>query len=176
MIRTIDISFATEEVVSGSNMCGLTFNYGNCIKLDETNKTYSLEALDEGVEYNTTYLLDNIVYAFCGIQKLGEYITAAPGNSQERQKGYTEKVLPYATGVKFPDRYFTYTEEEQAVIDQYKTEFDSYINEMKSKFIMGVEDISDDAAWDNYITTLNTLGLEQLRGAYQAAYERFNAE
>lgn len=85
-------------------------------------------------------------------------------------------MLPYATGVKFPDRYFTYTEEEQAVIDQYKTEFDSYINEMKSKFIMGVEDISDDAAWDNYITTLNTLGLEQLRGVYQAAYERFNAE
>ena len=54
--------------------------------------------------------------------------------------------------------------------------FDSYVNEMKNKFIMGVEDISNDATWDNYVSTLETLGMSELQAVYQSAYDRLNAE
>lgn len=175
LVRTFDIAFATEEVAPGSNMYGITFFYGDCIKMDPETKTYTLQD-PSGAETNTTFIMENVVYDWCGLQQMGEYITSTPGNSQERQKGYASKVLPYATGTLFPDRYFTYTEEEQAVIDQYKVEFDSYVNEMKNKFIMGVEDISNDATWDNYVSTLETLGMSELQAVYQSAYDRLNAE
>lgn len=173
--KMIDIAFATEEVQEGSGIYGLAFNYGQvgmCIHLNDDG-TYDLTMPDGSDGFNSEWLYDNVVYGYAGVLQLGQYITSTPGNSQERQKGYVENILPYATMEDFPSAYFTYTEEEQAVLDQYTTEFTSYVDEMRNKFIMGVEDIGDDATWEKYCSQMEAYGMNELIAAYQSAYDRF---
>lgn len=173
--KLVDIAFATEEVQEGSGIYGLAFNYGpvgTCIHLNDDN-TYDLTMPDGSDDFNSDWMYRNVVYGWAGVLQLGQYITSTPGNSQERQKGYVENVLPYATMEDFPSAYFTYTEEEQAVLDQYLTEFTSYVDEMRNKFIMGVEDIGDDATWEKYCSQMEAYGMNELIAAYQSAYDRF---
>lgn len=176
--KLVDIAFATEEVKEGTGIYGLAFNYGPegvCIHLNEDG-TYGLTTADGGADFTTDYLYKEITYGMAGILQLGDYVTDTPGNNQIRQTGYRDKVLPYATAEEFPSRYFTYTDEEQAVIDQYSTEYGSYLAEMEHKFIMGVEDINDDAAWEGYCKKLEEYGMNELVKVNQAAYDRFRAE
>ena len=65
-----------------------------------------------------------------------------------------------------------YTEEEQEVIDTYKPDFLSYINEMQAKFISGEIDIDKDSEWNNFISNANKLGLPELTAAHQSLYDR----
>ena len=46
----------------------------------------------------------------------------------------------------------------------------TYIDEMVVKFITGNASFSE---WDNYIDTLERMGIEKYRSALQAAYERY---
>lgn len=174
--KLVDIAFATEEVQEGTGIYGLAFNYGPvglCIHLNDDG-TYNLTMPDGSDGFTTDWMYKNLLYGWAGVIQLGDYITSTPGNNQERQKGYAQYVLPYATVDDFPSAYFTYTEEEQAVLDQYSTEFTSFVDEMRNKFIMGVEDINDDAAWEKYCDQMETYGMNELVAAYQSAYDRFS--
>lgn len=44
---------------------------------------------------------------------------------------------------------------------------------MEVEFISGSKDI--DAEWDNFVTQLDQMGLQDCVEVYQAAYDRFNA-
>ena len=173
--KLVDIAFATEEVQEGTGLYGLAFNYGPvgmCIHLNDDN-TYDLTMPDGSDGFTTDWMYKNINYNLQGVMALEGYITSTPGNSQERQRGYAEKVFPYATMEQLPTRFFNYTEEEQAVIDQYSTEFTSFVDEMRNKFIMGVEDINDDATWEKYCSQMEAYGMNELVAVNQSAYERF---
>ena len=173
--KLVDIAFATEEVQEGTGLYGLAFNYGPvgmCIHLNDDN-TYDLTMPDGSDGFTTDWMYKNVNYFMQGVMQLGEYITSTPGNSQERQRGYAENVIPYATMEDLPTYYFSFTEEEQAVIDQYSTEFDSFVDEMRNKFIMGVEDINDDATWEKYCSQMEAYGMNELVAVNQSAYERF---
>lgn len=79
-----------------------------------------------------------------------------------------EELIPYAKS-PFPLVYFT--DEEQRVINTRKPDIDSYFQQMEAQFITGAQDI--DAAWDEYVSTLEQQGIGELVEAHQSAYDRW---
>ncbi len=89
----------------------------------------------------------------------------------EMQKG--AKSLPFEESiVKYraePFPSIMSTKEEQSVLDVVSPDFDSYVTEMQVKFLTGAEPLSK---FDDYVATLNKIGLEKLLGVYQTKYNR----
>lgn len=67
-----------------------------------------------------------------------------------------------------------FTDSEQDIYDKYNNDITTYMNEQQQKWIMGKGDI--DAEWDAYVQKLNSMGLEELTGAYTSAYERYKKD
>lgn len=67
---------------------------------------------------------------------------------------------------------FTFTEEENEILSNQGTEVEKYVEEMRDKFISGAEDLAN---FDKYVETLEKMGLNNVIDAYQAAYERYQA-
>lgn len=63
-----------------------------------------------------------------------------------------------------------YTEEEQELLDLSKADCDAYFKEMRAKFITGEADL--DSEWDQYVSTLFSLGLQDYIDAQQSIYDR----
>lgn len=88
----------------------------------------------------------------------------------EIYKWVQAELIPYAR-TPFPLVYFT--SEEQEVVRSLKPDIDTYFKQMEAKFITGAESI--DAKWDEYVRTLESLGLADYLAAYQSAYDRWAA-
>jgi hypothetical protein len=67
-----------------------------------------------------------------------------------------------------------YNEEEQEVIIDYFEEIKMYMEESWAAFVTGTQDIDDDAAWSNYLSTLDNMGLQDCIDATQSCYTRMN--
>lgn len=77
-------------------------------------------------------------------------------------------LLPY-----FPKEVwapFAFTEEESEEIISIKSDIIKYVKEMEVQFAIGAKSFDK---WDEYIDTLNKMGLEQYMEIYKAAYERY---
>lgn len=177
LCRMFDIMYATEEVVPGTGLQGESFTYG--LKgidwdYDEGNdKTYTLNAPASYDGAFTTYQYEELIWDNGGLQDaLGGYVTSTVGNSQARQKGFVNNVIPYQSKVYFPASMLKFTEDEQYVLDNKLTDIQTYYKEMEGKFITGVVDI--DSGWDTYCQTLDQMGVQDVLNAYQAAYDRWN--
>lgn len=68
---------------------------------------------------------------------------------------------------------FTYTQEENDILTSIGADITKYVTESRDKFISG--DLSFDE-WDNYVETLEGMGLDQYMEVQQAAYERYISE
>ena len=53
-------------------------------------------------------------------------------------------------------------------VDEIKTDLDVYVSECQAKFITGEMSFDE---WDNYCSTLETLGIEELVSYYQTYYD-----
>lgn len=179
LCKAFDIMFASEEVVEGSGLYGASFCYG----LENVHWKYNNDGsntyefiLPEG--YNgsfTDFQYKDLIIENAGLcTAFAGYITSTPGNGQVRQKAFVENVMPYHCEDEeiFPTKFLKFTSDEQYVITQKYTDIQSYMNEMKSKFISGVADIEKD--WDEYCNTLETMGIKDVLKVYQAAYDRWN--
>ena len=62
-----------------------------------------------------------------------------------------------------------FTTDEQDELDLMRGTIFAYAKEMEAKFIIGQEDL---AGWDDYINTLNAMGLPRMMEIYQEAYDR----
>lgn len=80
----------------------------------------------------------------------------------------SEELIPYAE-LPYPLVYFT--EEEQNRVSALKPDIDTYFEQMEAKFITGAESI--DEAWDNFVKTLEDLGIGEVVEIHQAAYDRW---
>ncbi|WP_062108740.1 extracellular solute-binding protein [Bacillus niameyensis] len=78
------------------------------------------------------------------------------------------KVAPYIPEEIWPQ--FTYTDDESKVLASIGADIDKYVVEMRDKFITGNEPLSK---WDDYVKTLDNMGLEEYMEIKQAAYERY---
>ncbi len=68
-----------------------------------------------------------------------------------------------------PTTFIAFTPEERAVLVQEGAAIRSYTKEMVSKFILGQEPLSK---FDEFVKTLNDMGLEKFIGIYKSAYDR----
>lgn len=70
---------------------------------------------------------------------------------------------------------FTYTKDESNVLDSTGVDVEKYAEEMRDKFIAGVETL-DDETWEEYVDTIDEMGLEEYMEAEEDAYERYEEE
>lgn len=77
------------------------------------------------------------------------------------------KITPNAQ-VPFPLLYLTKEETEKT--RDAGTDMSTYVEQMEAKFITGVEPLSN---WDNYVKTLEGMGVKDYVAVYQTAYDRW---
>lgn len=67
------------------------------------------------------------------------------------------------------------TAEEQAQYNAVSADISTYLDECLIKFMIGDMNINDDAVWDEYLSTMEKLGVQDMIDAYTTAMERFRA-
>lgn len=176
MCKLFDIMYATEEVVEGSGLHGMSFFFGiqgEHWDFNDDGTTYS-QYWPETYQTFGQFQTKEIVWQNAGRgDALAGFVTSTPGNGQARQLSFVEHVWPFVkdSSEVFPMAFLKFTEDEQFVIDQYWSEIQTYITEMEAKFITGTEDIA--TGWDTYVKNLDKMGLADVLEVYQAAYDRW---
>jgi len=95
-----------------------------------------------------------------------EYFTGSE-NAPEDQEA-AELLEPYLIDEIWPS--FTYDAEENDEISILEADLEKYITEMQAAFITGETDFSE---WDDYIETVEKMGLDDYMEIQQAAYDRY---
>lgn len=90
------------------------------------------------------------------------------GESAPQSMAAAEKIEPYATKEIWPR--FTFTEEENKVLQAAGQDIAKYAEEMRDKFITGDEDLSQ---WDEYVKTIESMNFDEVMKVYQQAYDRY---
>src|SRR5699024_33372 len=65
---------------------------------------------------------------------------------------------------------FPFTIEENKKLAALEEDINSYMTEMRDKFIAGEEPFSN---WDNYVEQIESMGLDELKEIHQKGYERY---
>ena len=71
------------------------------------------------------------------------------------------------------DGFFKYDANENAELTAIQADITTYVDTAIAQFITGTLEIND-ANWENYISTLNSMGLERALEIKQVGYERWN--
>ena len=90
---------------------------------------------------------------------------------------YLEDYKPFAEGLwKFSSVPVTpgKTEFEKELHDTYFTDVNDGFNEFRDKFITGELDINSDDDWNNFVETMDALGMNELTAEFQSIYDRKN--
>ena len=80
----------------------------------------------------------------------------------------SERRRIYELGEVFP--YLSYTDEENTALSTLITDIYAYVNEYYAQVVTGELVLED--SWDDYVNTLNQMGLEEMVSIFQAAYAR----
>lgn len=179
LCQYLDIFYATEEVAEGTGLFGQSMQHGiegENFKLNDDGLSYSF-IVPEGYESGLAYQSQAIQwFNFGRADYLGMRIEDAPSNSQARQKAYVEYVLPYqqSSADVFPGwGNIPFNEEQQTVIDTYWEAMVTYWQKMQVEFITGVADI--ETGWDEYVATLEKMGLNEVMKAINEAWDDYQA-
>jgi len=85
----------------------------------------------------------------------------------------TDKIEPFVPEEIWSG--FTYTKDENKFMSSTGSDIEKYIDEMRDKFITGYETL-DDEAWEKYLETIESMGLEEYMNVQNSAYERYNSQ
>ena len=181
LLRMFDINYAKEEVVPDSGLNCLSQNLGlqgvtwDYVDNSDGMQGYEIFLPDDWKESQWTYSTLHNTWAQCySICLLQDVVSAKEGtNAYARETGMIKNNIPYAV-IPFPDTMMPYTAKESSEMTQKLTDLTSYVNQMRAKFITGVEPITD-ASWDAYVNQVKNMGLEDILKIKQAAYDRWNA-
>ena len=175
--KLIDIAYATEEVVEGSGLYGISFTYGmENEHWKFSGDSYEFITPESYKGANNTFVAQEVRYMNYGrFDTFAGMVTLTPGNGQARQNAMVNDIWPDVEeeASVFPTSQLTFTEDEQEVIDMYWTEIETYSKQMETEFIMGISDI--DAKWDEYVANLEKMHLADVTAAWQSAYDRWLA-
>jgi putative aldouronate transport system substrate-binding protein len=93
----------------------------------------------------------------------------------EEKKAVTEDIqpfLPYLTKENFPF-VFLFSQQEAESMAKLSTDIESNVSQMTAKWI--TQSPPSDAEWDEYLKSMDRMGLNDLLAIYQGAYERYQA-
>ncbi len=79
------------------------------------------------------------------------------------------KVEPYARDIADVIPPLAYTTAQAAEVTDLRLGIDDYVVQMMAEFVLGRADLDND--WDNYVATLESLGIDRMVEIYQAAYD-----
>ena len=172
LLRWLDVVYSEEDVAPGLNnisswlgVRGETWDY-----TDDTHteykmiipKDYSLSA----TEFNLQKAAPGSIYA---INFMAIVSGASPGLKVKGEQSI-EKIFPYEVR-PFPLTFLSYTDEENDIYNTAYTDIKKYVDQMKAKFITGVEPLTN---YGQYCETLEKMGLSKVIEVVQASYDRFN--
>lgn len=84
-------------------------------------------------------------------------------------KASNENMLPYAPSIDQLIPPLVLSEDQARELADLRLAIETYVDEMKVNFVVGNMDV--DAEWDNYIATLESLGLPRMLEIFQEAYD-----
>src|SRR5699024_8605606 len=90
------------------------------------------------------------------------------GESAPQSMEAAAKIEPFVQDEIWPR--FTLTAAESRILDSTGADIDKYDEEMRIKFISADEDLSE---WDEYVETIEKMGLDEMLEVYQNAYDRY---
>ena len=152
----------------------------NSLRSDAPNSFFPLEAPDGTLVY--TDLIENDPNGLTRNDAISKYMTWRNGaypsivnekyfNGSEGQPDSIEaakKLEPY-----FPEEVwapFSFTLEENEFMSTTGADIQNYVEEMEAQFITGRTSFDQ---WDNYVSTLEKMGLAKYMEIYNAAYKRY---
>lgn len=172
ILRMLDIAYAKEEVAPGTGLDAIAANSG--VK----GESYIVNAADNTYEFvvpkdytGNAWNYVRLNYAWnvpYGVYDF-PYYNSNP-NSYAREKGMMTNLIPYAVD-NFPDSKMKFTADESLLITNKLTDINSYVEQMRAKFIAGVEPLSN---WDAYVAAIQKMGIEDVLKVKQTAYDRWN--
>ena len=171
--KMLDIMWATEEVVPGSNLYGTNFATGpeHITWTDNGDGTYT-QHIPDGFKSKDTWVSQVYHWGTCGRNDaIAGLVTDNPCNKKAREVGYMENIMPYMNDILVNIDQMKFTEDEQYVIDNKWGEIKSYYQQMEAEFISGATDIA--TGWDAYVERLDQMGVAEVQAVFQAAYDRY---
>lgn len=141
------------------------------------------DALEDGTyQYNDTVLADYRSgadsYDGCAIRvSLYGYgntptMTKVPYNSADDNKGIAleaANALIEDCAIAWPA--FTFTTQEQRIIEDNKSDLDAYVASMRDAWIMGTQELND-STWQKFLDTIESMGVQDVLEVYEAALDR----
>ena len=141
------------------------------------------DALEDGTyQFNDTVLADfysgKNSYDGCAVYvSLYGYgntptMTKVPYNSADDNKGIAleaANALIEDCAIAWPA--FTFTKQERRIIEDSKADIDAYVASMRDAWIMGTAELND-ATWDQFVSTVRNMGIEDVLEVYGAALQR----
>ena len=186
VVRLIDYFYTDEGFYAGSiGYEGITFDFvetpveGTDKTLTATMGEYPEDEYDTAEEYRYKKIIINggFTFRYIGGEELFEIPKEALFNDEviNAYQGYAVELVYYglrneenAVVEEFPA--LIYNEEESAARSTLYTDIKLYLQSAKAQFITGEVDI--DEGWDNYLSTLENMGLNDALAIEQAAYDR----
>ena len=141
------------------------------------------DALEDGTyQFNDTVLSDFYsgaeTYDGCAVRvSLYGYgntptMTKVPYNSADDNKGIAleaANALIEDCAIAWPS--FTFTKEEQWVLQDYKEGLDDFVNGKRDSWIMGTEELNDET-WNAFLEQIQKREIQQILDVYEAALSR----
>lgn len=141
------------------------------------------DALEDGTyQFNDTVLADfhagTNSYDGCAVYvSLYGYghtptMTKVPFNSADDNKGIAleaANALIEDCAIAWPA--FTFTKQEQRIIQDYKGDIDKYVAGMRDNWIMGKTELNDET-WAQFVSTVERMGIRDVLEVYEAALTR----
>ena len=178
--RYIDMWFSRTDIVPNSGIFSDSFVYGiygrDFWYEDDSGENrlgqYMIQVVPSNINMpHGAYLTHHVKPT----HRFGYYDNLVVGgtpNSLARQLGYVRNNIPYQVPY-FPIREMKLTESEMTTIQAWAVDIDTYAREMRARFIAGISNINDDSEWNSYVNTIQGMRYEDVRGAYQSAYDRW---
>ncbi|MDY3286141.1 MAG: extracellular solute-binding protein, partial [Eubacteriales bacterium] len=171
LCRFLDINYSKDDVAPGINgltnwlgVRGETWDY-----TDDSHEFYSV-LIPEGVDLSATEYIYSYngpsMHSWCSLMAIQK--GASPGLTCKGLESL-EKLYPYHVA-PFPSSYLKYTSDESDRYTTLNTEITEYLTSMQAKFISGAESLDN---WDNFVSVLGKMGIEELTSYIQAAYTRY---
>lgn len=78
-----------------------------------------------------------------------------------------ERLYKYFRSPSVP--HIPFTQEEQEIVNAYRADINYYFREMQIQFITGQKSLDE---WDDYLTAMKALHIDELTSVYQSIYDR----
>ena len=173
IMKWIDAFYTTTENPIADGVSGISMWLGtrgvNWDWDDDTHTTYSIKVPDDYDGAGTNWLMEfgcsnayNCI--FMGINN------GSPGQIC-KGTGTINKLLPYSVNV-YPSAYLSFSNEDATRIAELTTDINTFVGENFASFM--IDGVTDDS-WNNYVSQIRKMGIDEVVELYQKAYDAYLA-